>query len=179
MQLSTQTAPSIDSAPVRAEFARLALLANKGDADAEEKLIALEAQIADHDRQKRRREAAAEEQQRLSIQAEKDAGVEHEAAQEAELAKLIKAQLAAYKQIEVATEKLVVAIRQGLAQGAEARSMRLRFGRAAGVLPSNEISRYLFWRLGRDGDQMTTVAGLSDMPAVVPQLRQPLVKELP
>jgi hypothetical protein len=170
---ATQQTTVIPS-PLRERFRELAFKASQGDREAEAELLQLEAKLADAERMARRTEAAGIEANRLAAQAEQKAAADAMAAAVRSYTKTLKARAVAYARIQQLTDDLVSAVRQALEIGGETRTAALRLGYSPGLLPSSEISSYLFWRLGRDG---AGSAGLTDMPPVFPALRQQLIKE--
>jgi hypothetical protein len=170
--MTIQTAPSIDNASLRAEYARLALLASQGDEAADKKLLKLERQIAEQERKERRAEAAAAETQRLAIEAEEKPNAERRAADLQARDEALKAETEAFRRIQDCIPELRDAIRSAMKANDEARMAAIRLGFASGSTASLRISNYLFWQLGCDGG-----AGLTHMLPTRADARLPLVKD--
>jgi hypothetical protein len=166
------TMTATDATPtsaLSAEFARLALLAAKGDVKAEKALIALEARIADSDRAAKRQEAAEAEGQRLDAIAQEVAAQGERQAKEAKYAAFLKQRTEVFIEIESLTEKLAREVELALAVDAEAWMVALQLGWNPGRRTKSLITDHIAAALGRQG------AGLTDMPMVPAGLREPLV----
>ncbi len=172
----TKTAePEVELSPAEldAEADRLSYEVSTGNNVAAVKLARIEAQIEASARAARRAAGASREAERIAAAAAAQATLDAHAENERLRRVAFEAKMRTYSLVEQVTGELVAAVRLALDAGAEFRAAQLRLGYAAGSrLPSSEISDFLFWRLGRDGED---TAGLSDVPPVFPSVRQPLV----
>jgi hypothetical protein len=171
--MTIQTAPSIDNASLRAEYARLALLASQGDEAADKKLLKLERQIAEQERKERRAEAVKAETQRLAAATEQQERIDRAAENERLREVALEVKERTYGLVQQIVEELVVAVRLALRAGADFQAVKSRLGLAAGREPSNEITDFIGWRLGDYGDE--DCAGLKHMQGVLVPFRLPLV----
>jgi hypothetical protein len=151
------------------EFRRLALLASRGDKNAEAELIKVERRIEEIHRRERRDNAAAAEAQRQEVLAQEQ---ENERGRQAKMdrkAKFVEQREAAFAQIEAATAELAEGVTAALAVDREVWAMALQLEQRPEMRTAARITDFIAWKLGRNGG-----AGLGDMPAVPTPLRQPL-----
>jgi hypothetical protein len=174
--MTTKTAePTI--AELTAEYGRLSYAVSQGDTIAAIKLERIEAKIEEINRAERRAAAAKLEEVRLTAEAEKQAAEGVRQAEEAAYQSAIVCRTAAYDLVQQVTDELVQAVQSALIAGNEAHACALRISVSPGITPSNAISTYLAWRLGRDGGG--EVAGLSGMEPTFPAMRVNLVQSFP
>ncbi len=164
--MTTQATDAEATSALTAEYQRLALLANNGDAAAAKLLMATEDRIDAMARRERRNAAAAIEVQRLAGEAAEKVTANARAADEQHHATVLEQREAAFAQVEDATGKLANAVQLALAVDAEVWAASMRLGWSPETRTASRITNFVSTALGREG------AGLSDMPSVLAGLRE-------
>jgi hypothetical protein len=171
--MTTTKTQAIDAtSALTAEYQRLSLLANTGDAAAVKLLMACEDRLDAMARAERRAAAAAIEEQRLAGEAQRQASLHAQAKKVADYEVALEGKVRAFSLVEQVVEELISAVKLAVLEGNEAHAAALRLGVSPGILASSQIATYIAWKLGRDG---VDTAGLSDMAPVFAPMRVPLI----
>ncbi len=174
----TKTTATIDATETMSatalqdEFKRLSLAISQGDAKAEAELVKVESRLELITRTEKRRQAALQQEQANEAEATRQASAHAHAQNVAAHEVALAAKARAFSLVEQVVEELVSAVKLAVLEGNEAHASALRLGFSPGILASSQISTFISWRLGRDGENC---AGLNDMAPVFPAMRVPLV----